>query len=42
MFLRWDQVNQTDIWKMRQFIQKWEGLRMILMKTSLIYLDEKG
>lgn len=41
MFLRWNQVNQTNIWKMRQFIQDWEGLLMILMKTSLIYLDEK-
>lgn len=38
MFLRQDQVNQSNAWKRRQFIQNWEGL---LRKASLACLDEK-
>lgn len=38
MFLRQDQVNQSNVWKRRQLMQYWEGL---LRKTSLVCLDEK-
>lgn len=38
MFLRQDQVNQSNVWKRRQLMQYWEGL---LKKTSLVCLDEK-